>query len=289
MIHTHADVGPCRFVTVGRQTIHLFEAGNGPAVVLVHGSQAWAYAWRHQLGPLAAAGYRAIAPDLPGSGYSSLDEGEYSIEGLSHFLGGLLDVLQLERAVFVASSAGGLPVLDFAIRHPARVTALVLSSSCGVPHHEPLLWRLLRWPGVGEAMGLFVSPAMVRDTLRRMMFDKSLVTDECVSAYLDPLRRPGAWRAVLKLERAWRPAWVEANLQRVTSPALVVWGRNDTVHPTAMAYELSHRIGDAQVKLLPACGHLPHEERPDDFNRLVIPFLARQLQPRADIVNPTMR
>ncbi len=284
MTHKHANVGPCRFVTTGRQTIHLFEAGSGPAVVLVHGSQAWAYAWRHQLGPLAAAGYRAIAPDLPGSGYSSLDDGgDYSVEGLSGFLGDLLDALQLERAVFVASSAGGLPVLDFAIRHPARVTALVLSSSCGVPHREPLLWRLLRWPGVGEAMGLFVSFSMTRDTLRGMMFNKSLVTDECVSAYLDPLRRPGAWRAVLKLERAWRPAWVEANLERVASPALIVWGRDDPVHPMAMAHELGHRIGSAQVKLLPACGHLPHEERPDDFNRLVIPFLARQLQRGSDV------
>ncbi len=275
MTHRHPDVGLCRFLMVGRKNIHLVEMGNGPAVVLVHGSQAWAYAWRYQLEPLAAAGHCAIALDLPGSGYSALDDSDYSIEELSNFLGDLLDCLQIERATF-SSSAGGLPVLDFAIRRPERVTALALASSCGAPHREPFLWRLLRWPVVGEAMGLFVSPATVRETLRQMVHDQSLITDDCVSAYLEPLRRPGAWRAVLKLERNWRPAWVEANLEWVTVPTLVVWGEDDPVHPAAMAHDFTRRIKGAQVEFLPACGHLPHEEHPDEFNRLVADFLAHQ-------------
>lgn len=268
---------------VSNLSVHLLakypkgEAGRGPAVVLVHGGQAWAYTWRHQLRPLAGAGYRAIAPDLPGSGYSDLTGCQISIDGLSGFLGDLLDALEIEQAAFVASSAGGLPVLDFAIRRPERVTALVLASTCGVPHTEPLLWRLARWPLMGELMGLFVTPGMVRSNLHQAVHDDSLITDDVVSAYHGPLRRPGAWRANLKLERNWRPAWVEANLERVTAPTLVVWGQDDPWHPLSMAREFGRRITGAQAVVLPECSHLPHEERPADFNRLTLEFLVQHL------------
>ena len=274
-MHKHADVGPCKYLAIDGLKIHLIEAGSGPTIVLVHGGQAWAYTWRYQIEPLVTADYRAIAPDLPGSGYSDLPcDYDYSIEGLSRFLGDLLDGLEIERAAFVANSAGGLPVLDLAIRRPERVTALVLTSTCGVPHKEPILWRLLRWPLLGEAMGLFVTAGMVRSNLRQAVYDDGLITDDVLSAYHEPLCRPGAWRANLKLERKWRPAWVEANLERIMAPTLVVWGHDDPWHPLSMAHEFGRRIDDTQVEILPECGHLPHEERPEEFNRLVLAFLA---------------
>lgn len=276
--HHHADIGPCRTMKVSNLSVHLVEAGSGPALVLTHGGQGWAYTWRYQIEPLARAGYRAIAPDLPGSGYSDLTGHEASIEGLSGFLGDLLGALEIEQAALIANSAGGPPVLDLAIRRPERVTALVLASTCGVPHTEPILWRLLRWPLLGEAMGLFVTAGMVRSNLRQAVHDDSLITDDVVSAYHEPLRRPGAWRANLKLERNWRPAWVEANLERITAPTLVVWGQDDPWHPLGMAHEFGRRITGAQVVVLPECGHLPHEERPDDFNRLAVEFLRRHLE-----------
>lgn len=274
LAHKHPDIGPRRTVRVSDLNIHLIEAGSGPALVLIHGGQGWAYTWRHQIEPLAGAGYRIMAPDLPGSGYSDLRGHETSIKALSEFLGDLLDTQNIEQAAFVASSAGGLPALDFAIRHQERVTALVLASTCGVPHTEPFLWRLLRWPLLGEVIGLFVTPGMVRDNLRQAVYDDSLITDDVVSAYREPLRRPGAWRANLKLERNWRPAWVEANLERITAPTLVVWGEDDPWHPLSMAHEFGQRIAGTKVETLPECGHLPHEERPDDFNRVVLEFLA---------------
>lgn len=288
MSNYQALARPCQTVAVGKLNIRCIEAGNGPAVVLVHGGQAWSYTWRHQIEPLAGVGYRVIAPDLPGSGYSDPSAGsgqalagrEVSIAGLSAFLGDLLDTLEIEQAAFVASSAGGLPVLDFAIRHPGRVTALALASTCGVPHTEPLLWRLVRWPLVGEAMRLFLTPGLVRSNLRDMVYDETLITDEVVSAYYEPLHRPGAWAAQLRLERSWQPGWVEANIEQISAPTLAVWGENDPYHPLTMAHEFGRRITGAQVVVLPECGHLPHEERPADFNRLLLEFLAHHLHPK---------
>ncbi len=67
-----------------------------------------------------------------------------------------------------------------------------------------------------------------------------------------------------------------ANLERVTAPTLIMLGEDDCVHPAAMAHEFTRRIKGAQVEFLPASGHLPHEEHPDEFNRLVADFLAHQ-------------
>ena len=219
-----ASIDPCRFV----KKIHLVDVGSGLALALIHGGQAWAYTWRYQLASLTSAGHRVVAPDLPGSGYSGLPRDyDHTIEGLADLLAGLLDALQIERPACVASPAGGLPVLDFAIRHPGRVTALVLASTCAMPYAEPTLWRLLRWPLVGGVMGLFVTARMVRSNLCQVVYDDSLITDDVVSAYHKPLHERGAWRANLKLERNWRHAWVQANLERITAPILMVWGQDD--------------------------------------------------------------
>jgi pimeloyl-ACP methyl ester carboxylesterase len=111
-----------------------------------------------------------------------------------------------------------------------------------------------------------------------MVYDDSLITNEVVSAYYDSLHRSGAWAAQLRLERNWQPGWVETHIGQISAPTLVVWGENDPYHPLAMASEFARRIPRAQLEILPHCGHLPHEEHPDIFNRLVLAFLKDQWQ-----------
>ena len=135
-------------------------------------------------------------------------------------------------------------------------------------------------------MRFVLTPGLVRSNLRKMVYDETRIDEEIVAAYYEPLRRPGAWAAQLKLERNWRPEWVEANLERITAPTLVVWGRDDPWHPLSMAREFERRISGARMVILPQCGHLPHEERPEEFNRLVLEFLARCLQQTEPQVEP---
>lgn len=272
-LHLHADIGHCRMIAVDGAPTHLVDEPGGHPIVLVHGSQAWAYSWRHQIRPFSAAGYRVVAPDLPGCGYSSLDVPDASVPGLSRFLVSMLDALGIERASFVASSGGGLPVLDLAIRHPGRVGSLVLASTCGVPHRLPWLWRQVTRPIVGETLGLFLSRRLVCSTLREAVYDDSRITDEVVEQYYRPLHQKGAWLAQLRLERAAHPEWVEEHLRDISAPALVVWGEDDPWHPIGMAEEFRRRLQRARVRVIPRCGHLPHEEQPDKFNAVALQFL----------------
>jgi pimeloyl-ACP methyl ester carboxylesterase len=271
----HAEIGRCRMASVSGVPIHTIDESGDRAIVLVHGGQSWAYTWRHQIQPFSAIGHRVIAPDLPGCGYSSLNVNDPSIAGLSRFLTDLLDVLEIEDAFFVASSGGGLPVLDLAIRQPQRVRGLVLSSTCGVPHRLPWLWRQVARPVVGEAAVLMLTRPFLGRTLRGAVHDGATITEEVVEQYYRPLHRTGAWAAQLRLERASHPSWVEEHLGEVRAPALLIWGENDPWHPHEMTAEFQRRLRRSELRVIPGCGHLPHEEQPDTFNAAALAFIDR--------------
>ncbi len=114
----------------------MHEAGEGPPIVLVHGWPEIAYSWKNQIGPLAAAGYRVIAPDLKGFGASSapVDKSLYDIRHLTDDLIHLLDALGIERAIFCGHDWGGAIVWPLAQLHPSRVAGVI--GVC-TPHRPP--------------------------------------------------------------------------------------------------------------------------------------------------------
>jgi pimeloyl-ACP methyl ester carboxylesterase len=116
------------------------EQGEGPAVVLCHGFPELGYSWRHQLSALAAAGYRAIAPDLRGYGESSRPDPveAYDIVNLTDDLTGLLDTLELDEAVFVGHDWGAIVVWNLAVLARDRVRAVAGLSVPFVPRSPQL-------------------------------------------------------------------------------------------------------------------------------------------------------
>jgi len=111
----------------------VYEQGQGPAVVLLHGFPELAYSWRHQLPALADAGFRAIAPDQRGYGRSDVPQGvsDYRIEQLIADVHGLLDALELEAATFVGHDWGALVLWQMAMRAPERIEGLIILN---IPH-----------------------------------------------------------------------------------------------------------------------------------------------------------
>ena len=115
----------------------VYEQGEGPPVVLLHGFPELAFSWRHQLPALAAAGFRAIAPDQRGYGRSDVPAkvGDYRIEELIADIHGLLDALELESATFVGHDWGALVLWQMAMRAPERLDRLVILN---IPHFPRL-------------------------------------------------------------------------------------------------------------------------------------------------------
>jgi pimeloyl-ACP methyl ester carboxylesterase len=116
-----------QLVDTGEATLSVYEAGEGPAVVFCHGFPELAYSWRRQLPVVAAAGFRAIAPDMRGYGGSARPPAttDYDMAHLTGDLVALLDQLDIERAVFVGHDWGGLVVWQMPLLHPDRVAGVV--------------------------------------------------------------------------------------------------------------------------------------------------------------------
>ena len=108
-------------------SLSVHEAGTGPAVVFCHGFPELAYSWRHQVPAVAAAGFRAIAPDQRGYGDSSAppEVSQYGITELTGDLVGLLDAMEIDRAVFVGHDWGGFVAWAMPVLHPDRTAGVI--------------------------------------------------------------------------------------------------------------------------------------------------------------------
>ena len=121
------------FIETNGLRMAVYEQGNGPPVVLLHGFPELAFSWRHQLPALAAAGFRAIAPDLRGYGRTTVPDEvpDYRMAELIADVHGLLDALELDSAVFVGHDWGALVLWHMAMLHPERIEKLVILN---IPH-----------------------------------------------------------------------------------------------------------------------------------------------------------
>ena len=125
------------FVGTNGIRMAVYEQGEGPPVVLLHGFPELAFSWRYQLPALAAAGFRAIAPDQRGYGRSDVPDSvrDYRIEALIADIHGLLDALELDSATFVGHDWGALVLWQMAMRAPQRIQRLVMLN---IPHYPRL-------------------------------------------------------------------------------------------------------------------------------------------------------
>ncbi len=157
-------------------TVH--ETGEGPAVVFCHGFPELAYSWRHQLPAVAAAGFRAIAPDQRGYADSSapLAVADYGLTELTGDLVGLLDAMKIERAIFVGHDWGGFVAWAMPVLHPERTAGVIGVCTPYMPFPQTSFMRTLV-NGKDERMYIlwFQEPGRaeaVMDSKARLIFDR---------------------------------------------------------------------------------------------------------------------
>ena len=247
--------------------------GWGPTVLLVHAGIADRRMWDDQVGPLADAGWTVVRADLPGFGETPPPARPVALWAA---LRDLLDHLGVDRVVVVGASLGGRAAVELALAAPGRVRALVLVGSglAGHPFQEPALFDL--WDQSESAIargdhqdaarveidtwvvGLGRDPSAVDPEVRRRVRDMLLVAYEHGEAELEEPDPAAA-----------------ARLGEVAAPALVVVGEHDRPDIHAMADALAAGIPGAERVLLGGTAHLPNMERPEEFNRVVLDFLAK--------------
>jgi len=242
-------------------------------VLLVHGFPQSSYMWRRLLAAIAAAGRRAIAPDLAGYGDSPPDPPatwERHVEALERFRG----ALDLERVVLVNHDWGGLISMRWVLDRSVPLSGLIVSNTGFFPDGE---WHgmaaALRTEGQGEALIDSVS----RDGLTAMLGQMGSGFDqEAVDEYWKGFSTEEGRRGMLELYRSGdfgKLQPYEGRLAKLGVPTLILWGENDDYAPVAGAYRFGKEIPGAKLVIVEGAGHFVWEDDPERCAREVIAFL----------------
>jgi pimeloyl-ACP methyl ester carboxylesterase len=258
-------------------------AGEGPAILLIHGITSSSETWDRVFG-LLARDHTVIAPDLIGHGESAKPRGDYSMGAYASGLRDLCAALDVDSATFVGHSLGGGIAMQMAYQFPERCERLVLVSSGGLGRDVSPLLRAATLPGseyvipllfkagllgVGRSVGSLLGRLGVRpgtDVEEIARGWASLADVEAMQAFVHTLR-----------------ASVDPSGQRVDArdrlylasegPAMIIWGERDPIIPLAHGQEAHELIPGSELHVFPRAGHFPHRDEPARFAELLSDFI----------------
>ncbi len=261
------------------------KAGNGPALLLIHGIGDSSDTWR-SVADLLAQHHTVVAPDLLGHGRSEKPRADYTVGGFANGMRDLLSVLGIDRATVVGHSLGGGVAAQFAYQYPERCERLVLVDSGGVGRTVSPLLRMAAVPGAEALMPLLGLPP-VRMASRigaglLRIFDTALGRDaEEMLAVFDALPGTEARRAILRTLRSgvdWRGqviTMVDRAYLADGVPTLIIWGRRDAIIPLGHGRLAQAALPGSHLEVFDEAGHFPHHTDPAHFAEVVRDFVAR--------------
>ena len=272
------SAAPGEFVELPDGMTHYEIAGppDGQSVVLVHGFCVPYHIWDPTFDALAQAGFRVLRYDLFGRGYSDRPDVTYDSDLFDRQLVSLVSALDVNLPLDVLGlSMGGAIAVVFTAQHPGMVRKLGLLDPVGIK--SPLALKILRVPLLGEGiMSLFGDKALLSGLAT------DLVKPEQFSRYreqfLPQMKYRGFKRALLSTLRHG-PFDVRQAYERVgrqNHPALLIWGRLDKTAPFETHEKVRQAIAHIEFHAIDEAGHIPHYERPEVVNPLLIDFLGKK-------------
>jgi abhydrolase domain-containing protein 6 len=250
--------------------ISYFENGSGPDLVLLHGMFGDYLDWEPVLGLLARR-FHVVAPDLPGFGKSGKPDVAYDAEFFVKRLDGFFATLGLKEMILVGNSFGGQVAMLYALRHPEKVSQLVLVDSGGfreVPEAERAMARMI----LSRENLLAMPPAMIPLIFSKVFVKESAEKERYMAKQTAKLKTadyPEYVRAVVgSIDLSMATNLLE-ELPKITCPVMLISGKEDSVVPPEQAQEASQRLPQATLEIMEACGHMPQLEEPEEFARRV--------------------
>jgi len=254
---------------------HYRDQGNaaGPALVLLHGSNASLHTWEPWVKNLGDA-FRAVSVDLPGHGLTIAKADEtYTAESMANFVAEFTSTIGVERFAVAGNSMGGGVASRVAMQFPGRVTHLIPIDSAGlIPPNmpePPAFFYLVRTPLLRDFLRLIPGRPVTEATLKASFVNQALVTPEMVDRYWELNRGPGirkATRARFSMPiEYWEgeDKFFRANLPKLTIPTLVLWGRQDKLIPVEAAELFKQAVPGAQLIIYDDGGHIIQEDLAD--------------------------
>jgi len=260
-------------IAVFGQSIHYFDLGTGPVVVLLHGLGSRKEDWLPVLEPLAQK-YRLLVPDQIGFGKSEKPLLDYSIQTYVDFLNEFLRQLKVERASLVGESLGGWIAALYVAEigggaHMIPVEKLVLVDAAGLKQDQPI-------PDLNPS-----SLAAMRGLMEAVFYDTSWLNEDALrKVFTDKLAAKDGYtvRSILS-NPALETQRLDGRLGSIKVPTLVTWGKQDKLLPIGSGEKYAAGIAGAKLVSFDKCGHVPPIEKTEEFLAAVTAFLGGAAAP----------
>jgi pimeloyl-ACP methyl ester carboxylesterase len=261
-------------------------AGSGAPLILLHGLLGYSFSWRFTI-PALAPYFTVYAPDMLGAGFSDRPAGiDHSMRGTARRLLRFAERMRISSFDLLGTSHGG-------------AVAMIAAAECLSGSSRLRMRRLVLVAPVnpfsthGRRLAPFIGSDVGRACFRvllpqmnwlypywhgRMFAERQRIPADSFAGYLAPLEKPGLFDHALAIVRSWTQDLRElkSTLPKLASiPALLMWGSKDPAVYASSAEPLAKYFSRSRTVIFPGIGHLPYEECPDEFNRVLIEFLAR--------------
>ena len=235
-----------RYARIGEKRVFYQVAGNGPAVVLLHGLSGSSRWWARNILPLSQR-FRVYSVDLIGFGGSRGQR--FVLDETAEIIARWMELAGEERYHLVGHSMGGLVSAELASRYPQRLDRLVLVDAAALPMGHSMLRSAVNLAGALRWMPLDFVPVLVKDALRA-----------------GPL-------TLLRASQAIHRADITEDLRKIAARTLLVWGEHDAMIPARRGEALHEALPGSEFVVIRGAGHNPMWDRAEAFNQIVMAFL----------------
>lgn len=241
------------FIEVAGCRVEVLRGGAGPTLLFLHGAGG-AGDWQPYMAGLAGK-FDVIVPSHPGYGRSDTPDWLDNMSDLAFFYLDFIERLDLSDIHLVGNSLGGWLACEIAVRSTQRITTLTLVSPGGiqlrgVPKGDIFLWN---------------PETRVRNTFHDQALAEARLAIEPTEEESDIALKNHFTTAKL----AWQPRFCNPDLRkwlhRINVPTMILWGEGDKIFPVAYGHAFRELIPGAELRVIPECGHLPHQEKTDEF------------------------
>ncbi len=238
------------------------EAGEGKAIVVLHGLMGGLSNFEGVTNHFSTKGYKIIIPELPLYKLSLI---KTNVKSFANFLKEFLDSRDLKEIILLGNSLGGHIALLFSKMYPEYVKGLVITGSSGL--YESAMGS--GYPKRGDY-------EFIKKKAEDVFYDPKIATKEIVDEVYDTVNNRNKLIRTLAIAKSAIRHNMAKDLPKMKQPTCIIWGKNDTVTPPNVAEEFHELLPDSDLYWLDKCGHAAMMELPDDFNKILEEWLIKR-------------
>ena len=252
------------FISIDGINVHYRDEGKGEAILLIHGTGASLHTWEKWIDILSPE-YRVISFDLPGFGLTGPDPNHnYQISRYTAILDSLMVKLKVDSFHIAGNSLGGLVAWHYTTQFPQKILTLNLIDAAGLPQpgkKPPFIFQLAKLPVLSTLLQKVTPKSIIEKSMLDVYKNDQLVTEKLIDRYFELSLREGNRTAFVKRMSQLNEKLVVGDLENITVPVLIQWGKDDRWIPLANAFEFQKLIPKAELIIYDS-GHVPMEENP---------------------------